>query len=224
MAATARIGFHAAYNDDTGQEAGMANAVVGAYLTKIGLPYEAVMSATVASPNDMRWLTAADAKRIGIDVNIVNHEPTFGRNPQPVDTQPTLEQQALFFVNYYFASWNTNYYTQVFDDLYWDSVSYYGRLTSKQDILADKQRVLEGWPRRSYKVRPGTTDVACSAAECTVTGVVDWEAANQNKRSVGAANFEYVLRPWPPGGSGTDDKLRISSEDGKVLQRQIYDR
>src|SRR5215468_9600786 len=70
MATTAQIGFHAAYDDRTGQEGGMANAIVGAYLTKLGLPYEAVIYATVAAPDSMRYLTVADAKRVGIDVNI----------------------------------------------------------------------------------------------------------------------------------------------------------
>src|SRR3974377_62611 len=36
MGANARIGFHAAYNKDTGQETGVGNALVGAYLSQIG--------------------------------------------------------------------------------------------------------------------------------------------------------------------------------------------
>src|SRR5262249_13662715 len=55
-------------------------------------------------------------------------------------------------------------------------------------------------------------------------GVVDWEALSQTKRSVGYANFEYLLRRGPLDGSGTDDKLRIAAENGRVLQRQVTDR
>jgi hypothetical protein len=43
MAPGAQIGFHAAYNAKSGQETGVGNALVGAYLNKIGLPYEAVI-------------------------------------------------------------------------------------------------------------------------------------------------------------------------------------
>jgi len=229
MAATARIGFHAAFNDDTGQEAGMANAVIGAYLTKLGLSYSAVMYATVAKPNDMRWLTVADANRVGIDVTVVNPEPTFGQNERPALTQPqtainqpTLKEQALIFVSYYFANWNTNYYSQVFDELYWESTNYYGEMTSKQGILTDKLRVMEEWPVRSYKLRNAAA--SCGLTECKVTGIVDWEASNQTQRSTGSAIFDYVLRPWPLGGAGADDKLRISAENGRVLNRQISDR
>jgi hypothetical protein len=54
MAARARIGFHAAYNATSGQETGVGNALVGAYLTRIGLPYSAVIYITQASPRSMR--------------------------------------------------------------------------------------------------------------------------------------------------------------------------
>jgi len=221
MAATARIGFHAAYDGDTGQEAGMANAVVGAYLTKIGLPYEAVMYATVAKPNDMRWLTAADAKRIGINVTVVNPEPAL-TNRQTAFKQPNLKEQALIFVSYYFANWNTNHFPNVFDDLYWESTNYYGEMTSKQDILTDKLRIIEQWPVRTYK--PRSAEATCGLTECNVTGIVDWEASNQTRRSTGSAIFDYVLRPWPLGGAGADDKLRISAENGKVLSSSTTDK
>jgi hypothetical protein len=223
MAATAQIGFHAAYDDRTGQEGGMANAIVGAYLTKLGLPYEAVIYATVAAPDSMRYLTVADAKRVGIDVNIINTESAFAYNPQLATQQPSLEDQALSFVTYYFATWNSKYYAQVFDDLYWDSVNYYGKMASKADILTDKQRFMARWTTRSYKVRPGTVNAKCDVSECAVTGIFDWEASDQSKRSVGAARFEYLLRPWPLGGAGMDDKLRISAEHGEVLNRQVTD-
>jgi hypothetical protein len=74
MAARARIGFHAAYNAKSGQETGVGNAVVGAYLTRIGLPYSAVIYITQSSPNSMTWLNVADAKRQGIEVSVKSGE------------------------------------------------------------------------------------------------------------------------------------------------------
>jgi hypothetical protein len=68
MSAEARIGFHAAYSSETGQETGVGNALVGAYLNKIGLPYSAVIYITQAAPNSMTWLSIADADKQGIDV------------------------------------------------------------------------------------------------------------------------------------------------------------
>src|SRR5215471_10979984 len=46
MAPAALIGLHAAYDASSGVMSGSANALAGAYLSKIGLPYEAVMYAT----------------------------------------------------------------------------------------------------------------------------------------------------------------------------------
>jgi hypothetical protein len=68
MSPEARIGFHAAYDSETGQETGIGNALVGAYLNKIGLPYSAVIYITQASPNSMTWLSIADAEKRGIEV------------------------------------------------------------------------------------------------------------------------------------------------------------
>ena len=53
MSAEARVGFHAAYSSETGQETGVGNALIGAYLDKIGLPYSAVIYITQAAPNSM---------------------------------------------------------------------------------------------------------------------------------------------------------------------------
>jgi hypothetical protein len=44
IGADARIGFHAAYDSASGRESGVGNTLLNTYLTKIGLPYEAVMS------------------------------------------------------------------------------------------------------------------------------------------------------------------------------------
>jgi hypothetical protein len=68
MGIDARIGFHAAYNADSGQETGVGNALVGAYLSQIGLPDRAVVYVTQAPPNSMTWLTISEAQQVGIDV------------------------------------------------------------------------------------------------------------------------------------------------------------
>ena len=93
MSAEARVGFHAAYNSETGQETGFGNALVGAYLNKIGLPYSAVFYITRAAPNSMTWLNIADAKKQGIDVEPFNservvHVPSHEQINQNPDASP----------------------------------------------------------------------------------------------------------------------------------------
>jgi hypothetical protein len=68
MGANTHIGFRAAYNPRSGQEAGVANVLVGAYLSQLGLPDKAVIYATKAPPKSMTWLTMSEARQVGIDV------------------------------------------------------------------------------------------------------------------------------------------------------------
>jgi hypothetical protein len=68
LGTSARVGFHAAYtvSGDDARESGVANAVIGGYLTKLGLSFQAIVFATVAPPDEIKWLSPDDAKRIGI--------------------------------------------------------------------------------------------------------------------------------------------------------------
>ncbi len=87
MMFNARIGFHAA--SINGQEKGNGNALFGAYMTRLGLGYEAVSWATSASPTEIAYLTPTKAKELGIDVNVIedqdkqaNAQPTAPPSPQ----------------------------------------------------------------------------------------------------------------------------------------------
>jgi sporulation related protein len=75
MGSTAQIGFHAAYNGETRQVTSTGNALVGAYLNKIGLPYSAVVYITTASPDSITWLSKSDAEKLGIEVSFFNGTP-----------------------------------------------------------------------------------------------------------------------------------------------------
>jgi hypothetical protein len=57
MMANSRIGFHAAFDIVSRQETGVGNAVIGAYLTRLGLPYSVVIYATKQGPDGMQWLS-----------------------------------------------------------------------------------------------------------------------------------------------------------------------
>jgi ATP-dependent protease ClpP protease subunit len=76
MSANARIGFHAAYHKTgygTTEDSGMTNAVLGAFLSqKLGLSYLAVAYLTHESGrNNLKWLTPDDARKVGIDVEVI---------------------------------------------------------------------------------------------------------------------------------------------------------
>ena len=64
-----KISFHAAY-DSAADESGVGT--VDAYLSKIGLPYEAVSYITQATSNEMTWLNMSDAAQRGIKVTLLS--------------------------------------------------------------------------------------------------------------------------------------------------------
>jgi hypothetical protein len=62
---TPQIGFHAAYDQDTGQAAGSGNAIMGAYLRSLGFGYQAIHFMTHKDSKNLEWLTPDAAKEVG---------------------------------------------------------------------------------------------------------------------------------------------------------------
>jgi hypothetical protein len=67
-----RIHFHAASDSASDRESGVTNTVVGTYLAKVGLPYEAVTYITQVAPNEMMWLNMSDVAERGIRVTLLS--------------------------------------------------------------------------------------------------------------------------------------------------------
>jgi hypothetical protein len=91
MANSARIGFHAAYVEERGgpRESGVGNALVGAYLNGLGLPEAAVIFMTSAAPEEIKWLTMEDARKLGVSVALLTPQIAPGRlPPEPGPTTP----------------------------------------------------------------------------------------------------------------------------------------
>jgi hypothetical protein len=74
LSRSGKIGFHAAYTDKSGsaQESGVANAMVGRYLTLLNLPEKAIIFATSSPPSSLSWLTASNYVSTGIDLKIID--------------------------------------------------------------------------------------------------------------------------------------------------------
>ncbi len=66
----ARVGFHTAYIEKKGKlsESGQANAIIGAYLTRLGFSESAVAFATSAGPKGMKWLSAKEPGNVDFEV------------------------------------------------------------------------------------------------------------------------------------------------------------
>jgi hypothetical protein len=70
----AKVGFHAAYTVDNGvaSETAPGNAMVGAYLDRLGISYKGIYSLTSADPDDMHWINLKDEETTGISWEILD--------------------------------------------------------------------------------------------------------------------------------------------------------
>lgn len=99
------IGFHAVYfEDDDGKKAPAAvgNALVGSYLTGLGLSDRLVAYVTAAGPNEMRWLNKASAEKIGLPVSFINNAEQARANFSKAlksrwGTKPSLADAARYY-------------------------------------------------------------------------------------------------------------------------------
>ena len=86
MSSTARIGFHAAYDAANQQATSSGNAVVGAYLNKLGLSYNAIAFMTQAPPKNLAYMTPNDAKKFGIEVTVTDRVTGVPQRPAVANT------------------------------------------------------------------------------------------------------------------------------------------
>jgi hypothetical protein len=221
MGTSAYVGFHAAYVEKDGRamEIGVGNALVGSYLTQIGLSENAVIYITAAAPTEVRWLTLRDAEKIGIDVVPWATAPA-ARPAQPLVaaremSERDLPNRARSFVNAVTAKWSDANSAGLswLDALYADQVDYYGKRLSRDAVLTDKRRFTERWPERAYKVISSYAE--CNASKCFIDGYVDWQTRDIARKATasGVAGFAYVV---VPSGGG----FLITGENGRVVQRR----
>jgi peptidoglycan hydrolase-like protein with peptidoglycan-binding domain len=87
------VGFHAAYRTERNEPeiSAPANALVGAYLSRLGLPDRAISYITSAPPQGMTWLSFNDAEKVGIEVKpfelALNDPPSQPQNRRERDPQ-----------------------------------------------------------------------------------------------------------------------------------------
>jgi hypothetical protein len=204
----ARVGFHAAYILKAGgpAESGPGNAILGAYLSQLGLSEKAILFITQEAPSSIHWMSLAEADEHGItvaalpsavDVGAAEHSDGKGYPPEG-----TKERQAVDFVRSVTALWSGPNVDVLLAlrELYTDDVRYYGKSISQEVVLARKRRFAGRWPQRSLSIRPGSLAASCGdtanvAKSCHVSGIMDWEYRNAGTKesSRGVSSFEYTV-------------------------------
>ena len=200
------VGFHTAYIVKSGgpTESGPGNAILGAYLSQLGLPEEAILYITHAAPTSMQWMSIEEATEFGITVaKLPSSHVAPGPSGAAVAEHPegNPERHAIAFVLALFERWsgpNAELLASL-DRLYMDKVLYYGKSETRQSVLLTKRHFANRWTQRAYTVRPSSLTATCAGASrtCRVKGTMSWkfqEANTPNKTtSRGVASFEYSI-------------------------------
>ncbi len=226
MGKDAMVGFHAAYRVEDGKpaESGAANALLGGYLSQIGLSDRAIVFITSASPSSMRWLSFADAERIGIDVeafDVGDKNKSAGQPSSSASSSTALRQQALLFIQSHYRTLSRTPAVPLsaFGPAYADTVRYFGQQLSREQVLAQVGRFFARWPMRQYAPQ-GDIAIDCNeeAATCEVRGRIKFtsESTERNEQAVGTATFEYSLSFRAPGRPP-----EITAEGGALLERKV---
>lgn len=90
---TGQVGFHASYLEANGRkvESGVANALVGRYLTQLDLPESSVIYATSAGPASIQWLRAADHGSSSISFEVFKTKTTPAPRNRAISASPSAE-------------------------------------------------------------------------------------------------------------------------------------
>jgi hypothetical protein len=199
----AHIGFHAAAKGLGGPETGMGNALLGAYLSQIGLPEIAIAYITVASPQDMTWLNFEDAKKLGIDVMPFDPPPSStppdevtvpAARPTPRAAQPQPKNNFEMKTRQFVADLIERG-AGLEPEHYPENVLYYGKITTRDAVLDDKRRFNARWPQRHYVMDNATIGCETSGdgTTCNVTTQGRWWVSNGQRSGSGTVTGSYRI-------------------------------
>ncbi len=91
------VGLHAAYlrRNGVSVETGAANALIGAYLARLGLDDRAIVYLTSAAPDEMTWIIPADRQRYGIAFDAAAAPTVAATTPDTTDQHFLARPMAL---------------------------------------------------------------------------------------------------------------------------------
>jgi len=228
-----RVGFHAASVLTQGQrrEVGSGNALIGAYLNRLGLSDRAIVALTMAPPESILVLTPARARDLGIKVVHLPPEPQQKETRQTVSvpeqvtkakprrerTPKDLDSIARKFVDTYFGHWSeTNGQAmRYFRRVYAEQVHFFDQTVEARVVLDEKKLFAEQWPERVYTAMPDTIKTRCDqeTRTCDITAHVEWncDSPARNMANIGRGEYTFRISVSPRGA------VRIHEEKARII-------
>lgn len=212
------VGFHAASarEGNTVRMTASGNAIVGAYLTRLGFPLTVVVMATEADHTSMAYLTAERAASSGLAYRRTS-APRRGRTaPAPSSASVAVAYaapaagsdlavaarapaDAAEFVEFYFASVNAgpNALRTLAGRTYADTIVYFDETLSRTELIRRREDQRRRWPNLRM-TRTSAANVVCSVAGdlCTITGDARYSGRDEpgaTQRS-GAVTYELTVQ------------------------------
>ncbi|RAI00968.1 hypothetical protein DLJ53_17220 [Acuticoccus sediminis] len=237
------IGFHAAAarEGDVVRMTASGNAIVGAYLTRLGYPVSVVVMATEADHTSMSYLTADLAERSGLtytrvpkglrdgqlataSVPSASQSVTMGSlRHRMTERQDEAREEAVVrarqFLDFYFSSANASpgALRTLAGRVYADQVDSFGLRISRADLIRRRADQAERWPSYSL-TKNGAPSITCTSGglACTVIGEADFAAANPGTGARSAGTLMYTLRLHRIGAT-----FRVVHEDTQVVPDRV---
>jgi hypothetical protein len=220
MGQGASVGFHAAYvlKSYGPIESGSGNAILGAYLNRLGLSENAILHVTKTAPTSIQWMSLEDVSEQGIAVAPLSPQLAAQGSGAAAANEANPERRATDFVRSLLRQWSRPgpEALPAIEPLYAETVVYHGKATPRDAVLRSKRRIADRWSERSYTIQPGSLTATCAktGATCRVKGVMSWKLNDAKKanRSYGVSSIEYRV-------ALTGGEPRIVAEARSVHER-----
>lgn len=216
-----RLGFHAAYSaeGDVSHVSSSGNALVGAYLDRLGLSDKAIFYLTAAAPEEILWLDVATANKLGIAAKAFVGDDIQLAPSIETQFQSLSSQVALKLVNDYFSAGSSDATTAIswLSDHYGSSLRYYGKSTPLAVVLRQKRVFVKRWPERVYIPVDSSLIERCSpdGRTCRVSGTVQFECRSYLRGAYSSGLAYFALTVILTGARPV-----ITEENSRVLVRR----
>ena len=191
------LGIHQISSDDNDLTKGQFTiADMIDVLNTFDVPKELYPPMLSTPPDEIYIVSLDEVRKLGLDSR--SSANAYRKEQAPTVKYSGLENLALEFVRGLQASSSGTGITSI-DTLisnYAQTVDYYGKIYSSDQIYTDKLNFFKRWPSRSYRLDNTRSSVRCdSKGRCFFSGVTLWSASSpeRNARASGEAKLDYEL-------------------------------